>query len=61
MELTIVLIAVVALVIGFGISISNGDEICRRAEEKRRDLEMLDALIKQVEADTARQQKALML
>ena len=61
MELVIVLIAVVALGIGFALSMSNDAEQIRRKQEIQRDMEMLDALIKQAEADTARQQKALML
>ena len=61
MELTIVLIAVVALGIGFALSMSNDAEQIRRKQEIQRDMEMLDAMLEQAEADTARQQKALML
>ena len=61
MELVIVLIAVVALGIGFALSMSNDAEQIRRKQEIQRDMEMLDAMLEQAEADTARQQKALML
>ena len=65
MELAIVVIVAVIGLMAFAHSISQSNEAIRRKEEKKRDMEMLDALLKAAEdekaAEESKQRKMLML